>query len=60
MRIPPLEHGIALKVICLRAGNIGNYLDVGGMALLIFLLIVTFRTLAINSWLDVYCVRLES
>ena len=51
MRIPPLEHGIALKVICLRAGNIGNYPDVGGMALLIFLLIrliVTFRTLTVN------------
>ena len=48
MRIPPLEHGIALKVICLRAGNIGNYHDVEGMALLIFLLIVTFRTLTVN------------
>ena len=48
MRIPPVEHGIALKVICLRAGNIGNYHDVGGMALLIFLLIVTIRTLTVN------------
>ena len=48
MRIPPVEHGIALKVICLRAGNIGNYPDMGGMALLIFLLIVTYRTLAVN------------
>ena len=48
MRIPPVEHGIALKVICLRAGNIGNYHDVGGMALLIFLLIATFITLAVN------------
>ena len=51
MRIPPVEHGIALKVICLRAGNIGNYHDVGGMALLIVLLIrliLTFRTLTVN------------
>ena len=51
MRIPPVEHGIALKVICLRAGNICNYHDVGGMALLIVLLIrliATFRTLTVN------------
>jgi len=46
--MPPVEHGIALKVICLRAGNISNYHDVRGMALLIFLLIATFRTLAVN------------